>query len=270
MDIAYDGTAFSGWAVQPGFRTVQGELESALATVLRMPVALTVAGRTDAGVHATGQVAHFDVPVEVWSAAQERLLRQLAGVLTTDVRVSAVCAVPAEFDARFSALWRSYEYVVTDSVVGADPLHRAQTLVWPRTLDVAAMASAAPSLVGLHNFAAFCKRRDNATTIRTVLNFDVERDGGLIKFSIRADAFCHSMVRSLVGALIAVGDGRRGTSWPATLLERTSRADEITVAAARGLTLIEVRYPAGEELAARARETRTVRTLPALERPSAD
>jgi tRNA pseudouridine38-40 synthase len=247
---------------------VQGELERALSTVLRIPVALTVAGRTDAGVHATGQVAHFDLAPAEWELAQGKLLRQLAAVLPDDVRVRAVGKVPAAFDARFSALWRRYEYLVTDAVGGVDPLTRSSVLGWPRPLDVEAMAVAASQLVGLHDYAAFCKRRDNATTIRTVLDFGVTRGEDVIVFGIRADAFCHSMVRSLVGALLAVGEGRRPVEWPVGLLSRTARADDVPVAPAKGLTLCEVGYPEDDELAARAEATRTVRTLPLAEGPS--
>jgi tRNA pseudouridine38-40 synthase len=241
---------------------VQGELERAIATVLRTPVVLTVAGRTDAGVHATGQVAHFDVETAVWTQALERLLRQLGAVLPADIRVRAATEVPSAFDARFSALWRRYEYLVTDGVAGVEPLVRTQVLAWPRPLDVEAMASAASALIGLHDFAAFCKRRDNATTIRTILEFAVSRRDDVIAFEIRADAFCHSMVRSLVGALMAVGEGRRPSSWPASLLTRTARADDVPVAAAKGLTLREVGYPSEGELASRAEATRVMRILP--------
>lgn len=262
LDLAYDGTEFAGWAVQPGQRTVQGELEAALAQVLRRPTRLTVAGRTDAGVHATGQVAHLDVPEPRWAAIGSTLVRRLAGVLSGDIRVRSAAVVPPEFDARFGALWRRYEYRVTDREGGADPLRRHQVLSWRRTLDAEAMAAAAAGLVGLHDFVAYCKRRDNATTIRAVQVFTVIRaDNDEVVCTVRADAFCHSMVRSLVGALIAVGDGRRPISWPAELLTSDKRADEIGVAPAHGLTLVEVAYPCAAELAARARLTRTPRSL---------
>jgi len=265
LDVSYDGTDFSGWATQPGQRTVQGVLEAALATVLRTdPIALTVAGRTDAGVHATGQVAHFDVAAQVWAEQGDRLVRRLAGVLPPDIRVRTVAAVPAAFDARFAALWRAYEYLIDDHTGGPEPLSRNHVLGWPRRLDAEAMAAAASGLIGLHDYAAFCRRRDGATTIRTVLDFSVERTDDVLACRIRADAFCHSMVRSLVGALIAVGEGRRPTIWPASLLQRTVRADEVPVAAARGLRLVAVGYPADGELAARAAETRAVRALPLI------
>jgi tRNA pseudouridine38-40 synthase len=255
LDIAYDGTDFSGWAVQPGRRTVQGELELALATVLRLPaVALTVAGRTDAGVHATGQVAHCDVP-----ELPADLVRRLGGVLSADVRVRAAREVPADFDARFSALWRRYRYRISDAPHELDPLRRREVLGWPRPLEVPVMAAAAGRLPGLHDFAGFCRRREGATTVRTLTALSVARDGAEIVCGVEADAFCHSMVRSLVGALIAVGEGRRPVDWPASLLDRDRRADEVPVAPAHGLTLVEVGYPPDDELAARAELTRARR-----------
>ncbi len=260
LDIAYDGTDFSGWAVQPGRRTVQGVLEGALATVLREPgVALTVAGRTDAGVHATGQVAHLDL--REGSGLPDGLIRRLAGVLPPDVRVSAVRVVPTDFDARFAALWRRYEYRITTAPGGADPLARRHTLAWPRELDVAAMQAAAAGLIGLNDFAAFCRRREGATTVRTLQRLDVEAAGPMIMTTVVADAFCHSMVRSLIGALLAVGEQRRPVDWPSSLLGLDRRADDVAVAPAHGLTLVEVGYPPDAELAARAAQTR-VRRVP--------
>jgi len=260
LDLAYDGTEFSGWAIQPQRRTVQGVVEDAIATVLRIPaVTLTVAGRTDAGVHATGQVAHVDVAADVWRREQELLLRRLAGVLPADVRVRGVREVPAAFDARFGALWRRYDYRVCDRPEAISPLHRAFVLGWPRVLDVSTMQSAADALAGLHDFAAFCRRREGATTTRTLQRLTIERLEDEIVFTVQADAFCHSMVRSLVGALIAVGEGRREVGWPGALLGRDSRADDVPVAPAHGLTLVRVEYPADEELAERAEQTRARR-----------
>ena len=262
LDVSYDGTDFSGWAVQPGRRTVQGVVQEALSTVLRLPrAALTVAGRTDAGVHATGQVAHLDLPAPVWTHAHGQLLRRLAGVLPHDVRVPAVAAVPDAFDARFGALWRRYSYRICDAAGGVDPLQRRYVLAWPRPLEAGAMAAAAAPLVGLHDFVAFCKARPNGTTIRTLESCDVTRDGGQVICTVQADAFCHSMVRSLVGALLAVGDGRRPVGWPAGLLANDRRSEQVAVAAAHGLTLVEVGYPPADELAERARLTRAERAL---------
>jgi tRNA pseudouridine38-40 synthase len=259
LAVSYDGSALHGWARQPGQRTVQGDLEQALSMVLRVPVDLTVAGRTDAGVHATGQVAHCDVPRSVWLEQQQRLVRRLRGVLPPDIAVPAVTEAHPDFDARFSALGRHYVYRLTDDPSGPPPLRRADTVGWPRTLDADAMALAAGLLLGEHDFAAFCRRREGATTIRTLLALDVVRSGPLISVAASADAFCHSMVRSLVGALLAVGEGRRPPEWPAGLVTRTERAGDVPVAPAGGLTLIRVDYPADDELAARSLVTRARR-----------
>ena len=238
---------------------MQGDLEQALSTVLRVPVDLTVAGRTDAGVHATGQVAHCDVPRAVWEEQAHRLVRRLRGVLPPDIAVPAVTEAHPDFDARFGALARHYVYRLTDDPAGPPPLRRADTVGWPRRLDTGAMGLAAGLLLGEQDFAAFCRRREGATTVRTLLALDVARDGDLITVSASADAFCHSMVRSLVGALLAVGEGRRVTEWPASLLSRSERASDVPVAPALGLTLVRVDYPADDELAARTRVTRARR-----------
>jgi tRNA pseudouridine38-40 synthase len=261
LDVAYDGTDFAGWAVQREQRTVQGVLTEALARLTRLDVALTVAGRTDAGVHATGQVVHVDLPVETWDRLAPSLGRRLAGVLPADVRVTAVRAVPPEFDARFGALRRHYVYRVTDEPWGAPPLRRNDTLAWPRALDLDAMRAASDELLGEHDFCAFCRRREGATTIRRLEELRWERAAGVLTAQVSADAFCHSMVRSLVGALLAVGDGRRPAAWPAAQLARTERANDVHVAPAHGLTLVRVDYPPDDELAARALLTRRVRTL---------
>ncbi|TFV75989.1 tRNA pseudouridine(38-40) synthase TruA [Blastococcus sp. CT_GayMR19] len=260
LSISYDGTALHGWARQPGQRTVQGELEQALSMVLRCPVDLTVAGRTDAGVHATGQVAHCDVPRELWEEQGTRLVRRLRGVLPPDIAVPAVVAAHPDFDARFAALARHYVYRLTDVPWGPPPLRRADVVGWPRALDAGAMAAAAAVLLGENDFAAFCRRREGATTIRTLLALDVERHGDLITIAASADAFCHSMVRSLVGALSAVGEGRRTPEWPAALLTRTERSSEVPVAPAGGLTLVRVDYPPDDGLGARTSVTRARRS----------
>ncbi len=260
LDLAYDGTDFSGWAAQPGRRTVQGEVESAL-TVLTghggRP-ALTVAGRTDAGVHARGQVAHVDVTGAV--AEDPLLLRRLNGLLPPDVRVRRAAPAADGFDARFSALWRRYLYRVADRPEAADPLRRADTLAWPRELDLARLRAASDALVGEHDFASYCRRREGATTVREVLDLGWSRNAdGVLAMSVTADAFCHSMVRSLVGALLAVGEGRRDVAWPAGLLARRERADEVAVAPPHGLCLEEVGYPPDDQLQARQSVTRALR-----------
>jgi len=266
LDVGYDGSGFSGWAVQPGRRTVAGVLGEALTTLLGAGrvTGLTVAGRTDAGVHATGQVCHLDLPTEVWRRQADVLLHRLARLLPADVRVRAITEVPSDFDARFSAIFRRYEYRVTDAPYGADPLRRHEVLAWPRPLDLAALNQAAAGLLGEHDFAAYCRRKEHATTVREVTRLDWRRESDhLLVATVQADAFCQSMVRSLVGAMLAVGDGRRPVDWPGRLLERRERAGEVTVAPPHGLTLVEVGYPGDPaEYAERARQTRRLR-LPA-------
>ncbi|MDT0346119.1 tRNA pseudouridine(38-40) synthase TruA [Streptomyces litchfieldiae] len=264
LDLSYDGAGFSGWARQEGRRTVQGEVEEALRIVTRAPerFELTVAGRTDAGVHARGQVAHVDLPAEVWAEQRGRLVRRLAGRLPHDVRVWRAEEAPAYFNARFSAVWRRYAYRVSDHPGGVDPLLRGHVLWhnWP--LDVAAMNEASELLLGEHDFAAFCKRREGATTIRALRELRWERrPDGIVEGTVRADAFCHNMVRSLVGALLFVGDGHRPPSWPAAVLGARVRDSAVHVVRPHGLTLEEVAYPADARLAERNLQARRRRTL---------
>ncbi len=261
MDLAYDGAGFHGWARQDGLRTVQGDLEGALATVLRADsVAVTCAGRTDTGVHARGQVAHVDL--EVLDQGPDDLRRRLNGLLPADVRVRRVAAAAPGFDARFSALWRRYAYRIVDHPGSVDPLTRGYVLAWRRPLDLDAIVTASGNLLGRHDFASFCKQREGATTIRTLLDLSWTRnEGGVIVGTVRADAFCHHMVRSLVGCLLAVGDGRRPTEWAGNVLALRQRNPAVTVAPAHGLTLEEVGYPPDDELAARAEGSRRLRTL---------
>ena len=299
LDLSYDGARFHGWASQPGLRTVQDEVERALATVLGLPaVWVTVAGRTDTGVHARGQVAHADVPADRWPAgaspvlrrlagllppdvragvhargqvahadvpaaqweAAGPVLRRLAGLLPPDVRARAIGLAPDGFDARFSALWRRYSYRVCDESAAADPLRRGDTLWHPRPLDVALMNEAAAALAGEHDFAAFCRRREGASTVRALLRLEWQRTApGLAEAAVVADAFCHNMVRALTGALLAVGDGRKPPGWPAAVLAARVRDPGVHVAPAHPLCLEEVRYPADHELATRVLEARAVR-----------
>ncbi|WP_098457528.1 tRNA pseudouridine(38-40) synthase TruA [Flavimobilis soli] len=273
LDLSYRGTDFSGWATQPGLRTVQGTLEDALARVLRLPaVRLTVAGRTDAGVHSRGQVAHLDVPRDAWERVVGRsgrtpgdaLVSRLAGVLPTDVVVHRAAPAPDGFDARFSALRRRYSYRVADRPELKDPLTRDWVL-WNRTeLDVDAMDRACRPLLGLRDFAAYCRPREGASTIRELQELRWMRvaDGpeqGLVVASVQADAFCHNMVRALVGASIAVGEGRRDVEWPAQVLAARRRDSGAGVVPAHGLVLEEVVYPADDELAERAERIRVRR-----------
>ena len=276
LDIAYDGTHFRGWARQPGLRTVQETLESALGRVLGGEPRLVVAGRTDAGVHASGQVAHVDLDDD----QRERLLSRrgrgesgltervaaLAARLTgvvgaySDVAVTATREAPEGFDARFSAVWRRYAYRIADQATGYDPLERHRTTTVRATLDEQSMDAAARALIGLHDFAAYCKPREEATTIRTLLEFDWHRDGlGVLVANVKADAFCHSMVRALVGACVAVGEGRLDAEDVVDIRDARERVPEVKVLAARGLTLTEVGYPADELLAQRAEQTRARR-----------
>ena len=280
--LAYDGTHFRGWAMQPGLRTVQGVFEQALQTICRQPLSLTVAGRTDAGVHARAQVAHADIPAsfwEEWPAKTTALTRRLNSLLshdygtwmtehgldvprgTSDVVISCTEAVGEDFDARFSALSRTYRYRVAEIVPGTPvaPLSRWDTWWVSASLDEASMQTAAQALLGEHDFLSFCKPREGATTVRTLQRLDVQRVGDHIEYVVSADAFCHSMVRSLVGALVQVGAGRRAVSWPAELLRLRSRQQAAPLAPPQGLTLEEVTYPPAAQWRARQQVSRARR-----------
>lgn len=261
LDVSYDGTGFSGWAVQPRRRTVAGVLVEALAKLAgEVPLGLTVAGRTDAGVHATGQVCHIDVPRALWEELETSLLRRLAALMPADARVRSAVPVPDTFDARFSATFRRYEYRVADTPWGPEPLRRHDTLGWVRPLDLDRLNAAAHGLVGEHDYAAYCKRKEHATTVRAITRLDWRREADeVVVATVQADAFCQAMVRSLVGAMLTVGDGRREPGWPATLLTLRERSSAITVAPAHGLTLVAVGYPAAAEYAQRAETTRRLR-----------
>lgn len=276
LDIAYDGSGFAGWARQPNLRTVQGELESALATVFRRngePPQLTVAGRTDAGVHATGQVAHLDLddaqlkhltkphgdgPLEPGWALQKRL-NGIAG-MQSDVRVQAATIAPPGFDARFSPIFRRYEYRIADAAATRNPLLRGHTVWYPSTLDLTAMNAVGRELSGLHDWAAYCRPREGATTIRDLQSFTWERDAtGVLIARLQADAFCHSMVRALVGAAVSVGEGKLAGDRLVGIRDEAQRTSEFKVMPAAGLTLVEVGYPDDDALAARAEQTRARR-----------
>ncbi|MDX5317928.1 MAG: tRNA pseudouridine(38-40) synthase TruA [Actinomycetes bacterium] len=277
IDCAYDGSGFSGWARQPGLASVQGTLEGALAVLSRGGASgLTVAGRTDAGVHARGQVTHADVPTGSFTGApgrsgrspEEAFARRLNALIARDrslpqpdVVVRAVRVAPPGFDARFSASWRRYVYRIADSVAPRDPLTRGSTLWSDRRLDVDAMDRAAAVLLGEHDFLSFCRPRPGATTTRTVLDARVRRIGGVVEVEMRADAFCHSMVRSVVGALLTVGEGRRDSGWVAEVLQARNH-DAMRVAPPHGLTLEEVGYPVDSLVAQRATAARARRAQP--------
>ncbi len=276
LDIAYDGTNFTGWAKQPGIRTVQGELEGALAIVFRRfgePPTLTVAGRTDAGVHATGQVVHLDltsqqlthlaIPHGARAASPtDALARRLNGIagLKSDVYVARASVAPLGFDARFSPIWRRYEYRVADALAERNPLLRNHTVWYPATLEATAMNDAATELRGLHDWASYCRPREGATTIRELQAFEWERDTtGVLVARVQADAFCHSMVRALVGATVSVGEGKLPASRLVGIRDEAQRTSDFKVMPAAGLTLVEVGYPDDAELAQRAEQTRNRR-----------
>lgn len=273
LDLAYQGTAFAGWARQPGLRTVEGALEDGLGQILRDdPPRLTVAGRTDAGVHARGQVAHVDLPRAAWDAMPGRsdrtpgdaLVARLGGVLPGDVVVHRATPAAEGFDARFSALYRSYTFRIVDDPALRDPLRREWVLWNRKPLDADAMHEALQPLLGVRDFAAYCKPRPGATTIRELQHLSWERasdgpDAGLVVAHVRADAFCHNMVRALVGASVAVGEGRRPVSWPAEVLAARRRDAGAGVVPPHGLVLEAVTYPPDDELAARAERVRAVR-----------
>ncbi|WP_354474641.1 tRNA pseudouridine(38-40) synthase TruA [Marisediminicola sp. UYEF4] len=281
LDIAYDGGNFTGWATQPTVRTVQGAIEDALAVILRRhaPVAsLVVAGRTDAGVHATGQVAHLDLtPAQLRSLDRPRrgklagrvydgpasLGRRINGIagLDGDVYVARSALALPGFDARFSALWRRYEYRIADTAAPRNPLDRHRTLWYPAALDVGLMNQAAASLLGLHDWAAYCKPREGATTVRDLEEFWWDRDtDGVLVARVQADAFCHSMVRSLVGACVAAGQGNLPVERLAGIRDELARGSEFKVMPAKGLVLVEVGYPeTADGLQVRAELTRNRR-----------
>ena len=262
LDLAYDGTAFSGWARQPDLRTVQGVVEGALTQALRLaePASITCAGRTDAGVLARGQVAHVDVDLVAHALDLDALARSLRGLVPDVVWVTAVSVAPLGFDARFSALSRSYSYRICDEPTSWDPLRRYDTLRHPRPLDVSVMNAAAQPLLGEHDFAALCRPRAGASTVRRMLDLIWARDGhGTAVMTVRADAFCHSMVRALVGVLVPVGEGRRPLTWPVEVLTRRERDSSVTVMPPHPLTLDQVAYPDDSELAARQAVTRAFR-----------
>ena len=265
LELAYDGTAFSGWATQPGRRTVQGELETWLGRVLGSePPQLVCAGRTDAGVHATGQVAHLDAdPLTIPDSAA--VVRRLSRVLPDDLLVWRLLPAPEGFDARFSAVWRRYVYRLAEASSPVHPLYRNQVTTLRHDLDAKRMNAAAAGLVGLRDFGAFCRGRESGTTIRTLLDLQARRVAAgplrdVVEYTVRADAFCHSMVRSLVGALVEVGSGRRDAGWLHAVADAAVRDPAIPVLPPGGLTLEEVGYPAEAELAERARQARSVRS----------
>ena len=253
LDISYDGTNFSGWGIQPDRRTVQQSVEDAISTVAQAKAETIVAGRTDAGVHATGQVIHVDLPE---SLELTDLAYKLNRILDQDIRINQITIAPPAFHARFSALRRYYEYRILDENKVIPPLARFNTESWYRSLDVDVMNQASALLLGTHDYAAFCKFREGATTIRTLETYSWRRDNqGVLIADVVADAFCYSMVRNLVGAIVCVADGRKDASWISTLLENKERVSDSLVFPARGLSLYKVDYPDDAELLERAAKT---------------
>jgi tRNA pseudouridine38-40 synthase len=260
LDLAYDGTNFSGWGKQPDRRSVQEEVEKAIVKISQSKVDSIVAGRTDAGVHATGQVIHVDLPESI---QLEELGYKLNRILDTDVRVMDVSVAPPAFHARFSALRRHYTYKILDANQVISPLHRFDVASWYRPLDIEAMNSASALLLGDHDFAAYCKFREGATTIRQLQKFEWLRDSeGYLVGDVVADAFCYSMVRNLVGAVVCVADGRFGPEWIAQTLANKVRISDSLVFPACGLTLRQVDYPSDAELLDRAAQTVARREAP--------
>lgn len=301
LTIRYDGTDLHGWARQQDLRTVEGEIQWAFETVVQAKTDLVVAGRTDAGVHASAQIAHVDLDEKKLNlssvgdapqfdeVAAKRLQDRLNALLATryskrlrpqieagllprhvvvkgesDILITQINQVNQDFDARFSALQRHYCYRLADTISAKDPLRRRDTWWIPfKSVDLGLMKEAARHLVGDHDFLSFCRPREGATTIRTLRQIEVSRsDCGTVAIRVAADAFCHSMVRSLVGALVEVGRQARDVQWVEQLVLQPSRSHGVPVAPARGLTLVGVTYPHPEEWAAQSLATRRRRDEP--------
>ena len=258
IDIAYDGTAFFGWATQPDRRTIQDHVEEAIARISRGNVESVVAGRTDAGVHATGQVIHVDLADALFAdgLSYVDLRYKLNRILDEDVRIMEISDAPEGFHARFSALRRIYTYKILDNNDVIPPLSRYDVAPWYRPLDAELMNKASSLVLGHHDFAAFCKFKEGGTTIRTLEKYQWHRDEtGLLVAEVVADAFCYSMVRNLVGAVVCVADGRKDPSWMAELLANKERVSDSLVFPARGLSLSRVEYPTNDQLIERAKLT---------------
>ncbi|HEU5061522.1 MAG TPA: tRNA pseudouridine(38-40) synthase TruA [Solirubrobacterales bacterium] len=238
LDIEYDGAGFRGWARQPGLRTVQGELEAALATILREPVELTVAGRTDTGVHALGQVASFQTTAE----PPEDLMRRLNGVGPDDVAVTAATLVADGFNARHDAKARSYRYRLL-ARSAPSPFELGKALWWPHRVDREALDACAAALLGTHDFTAFTPTQtDHVRFERDILAASWEQESDVLSFRITADAFMRNMVRTLVGTQLRVASGRRSVENFTQLLEGAPRTEAGDTAPPHGLYLESVTY----------------------------
>jgi tRNA pseudouridine38-40 synthase len=258
MDIAYDGTNFFGWGAQPDRRTIQDLVEEAISRISRTDTNSIVAGRTDAGVHATGQVIHVDLPDAMFAGDLNYIdfRYKLNRILDEDVRIMNISDAPEGFHARFSALRRYYVYKIIDNNDVIPPLSRYDVASWYRPLDVDRMNEASKLVIGHHDFAAFCKFRQGGTTIRSLEKYEWKRtEDGLLVADVVADAFCYSMVRNLVGAVVCVADGRKDPSWMAELLANKERVSDSLVFPARGLSLYRVDYPTNDQLIERAKVT---------------
>ncbi len=253
INFSYDGTNFQGWAKQPNYRTIQGVLEELIGKIVRAKVDCVTAGRTDAGVHATGAVLHVDIPEQELDIANFAF--KLNRILEEDIRITSVREAPEGFHARYSAIARHYEYKIADGDRPISPLERHFVADWYRPLDLELLRASSHSLLGTHDFAAFCKWRENATTIRTLKDFSWNRDeSGLLIAHICADGFGYNMVRNLVGAAVCVGEKRYDLDWIRRVLTEKSRVSDSYVFPSRGLTLVKVDYPDDAQLPAIAKE----------------
>lgn len=238
IDLAYDGTGFSGYARNPGVRTIQGMLEQALEQVLRTQVTTTVAGRTDAGVHARHQVVSFDTEAVVDASRLERSLRSM---LAPEIAVASVVEMDAGFSARFAAIERCYRYFVDEALV-PDPLRRHRVWHVGEPLDLDAMNETAAAFVGEHDFASLCRAKPEKTTVRTVADAHWLRDSDLLVFDVRGRAFCHQMVRSMVALCVLGGQGKLDPASVPAILEAKDRNAAGGAAPAHGLILWAVEY----------------------------
>jgi tRNA pseudouridine38-40 synthase len=248
LDLAYDGSGFAGFARQPDQRTVQGTLEGALSRLLGQPADTTVAGRTDRGVHALGQVVHLDVDVRVPRAQRavsrpEQLATRLGRMVGPEIAVWAATRVPPDFDARFSATGRGYRYRLSDAPVLA-PLARHDRWHVQDRLAIGPMRQAARGLLGEHDFAAFCKRPpEGRTTVRRLEEVAISRpQPGQVDVRLAGTAFCHNQVRAIVGCLVEIGRGRQAPGWLGEVLVSRDRSRAARVAPPQGLVLERVRY----------------------------
>jgi tRNA pseudouridine38-40 synthase len=261
IDLSYDGTNFAGWAKQPDQRTVQETIEEALTRITRHQVATIVAGRTDAGVHARHQIIHVDIPATPhisryrpdeteWDI--ENFYFRINQILDKDIRINSVVEAPANFHARFSAVARHYRYKILDNNRVLSPLQRVDATTWFRELDIDLMNEASAKMLGERDFATFCRFRPNSTTIRELQRFEWHRDSdGFVIADLSADAFGWNMVRNLVGAAVCVGENRYPVEWMSEILTAKSRVSDSYVFPGSGLTLMQVDYPADEDLLAR-------------------